>query len=128
MLKVIVDESQSKSIRVREGETKGRKWRMASQDVWIFAPGTSFPEKYNITLPDGALGYSAGEYQLDFEALLTRGQYDSLSVATRGGVLLLPVQASNQEPKNGLVDTTVTNTDTVAKPVFGDLNKRAASA
>jgi len=94
MLKVIIDDQSVNNLNVREGEKNGRKWRMANQKAWIYKPGALFPELFEITLPDGAFAYPAGEYQLDLEALLTQGSYKSLSLDMRGGVVLLPVQVA----------------------------------
>lgn len=91
MLKVLIDENQANNVRVREGEKSGRKWKMVSQKVWIYKPGSTFPEQFEITLPDGAAVYKAGNYALDFEQLLTRGQFDSLALDTRSGVVLHPM-------------------------------------
>lgn len=112
-LKVLVDQNQSLNVRVREGEKNGRKWRMSSQKVWIYKPGATFPEQFEITLPDGAFAYQPGEYALDFESMLERGQFDALAVSTRNGVLLTPVQ----------VDVAP---EAPAKPLFDKSNRASA--
>lgn len=88
-LKVIVDNSND-SVRVREGEKNGRKWRMVSQRVWIARDGSPFPERMEITLPDGVQPYAPGNYLLDLNKHVVRGQYDSLSLS-RDGITLDPV-------------------------------------
>lgn len=98
MLKVYV-ENKPGEVRIREGEKNGRKWRMVSQKVWIYKPAAKFPEAFEISLPDGVNPYETGVYTLDFEALLTRGQYDSLTISTRDGIDLILAVAPSVIPK-----------------------------
>ncbi|GAB6140868.1 hypothetical protein JCM14076_15970 [Methylosoma difficile] len=89
-LQVIIDHDQVKNVRIREGQKNGRNWRVVSQNVWIKKPNQHFPEQYSIDIPSGADPYPAGNYTIDIESMVTPGQFKSLSLDTRGGVLLTP--------------------------------------
>ncbi|WP_347986058.1 hypothetical protein [Methylomonas sp. AM2-LC] len=108
MLKVTVD-NDPQSIRIREGEKNGRKWRMVTQKVWIHKPRSPFPERFEISMPSGLDGYPPGEYVLDLEAMLEPGSYQALHLNDRDGVLLVAAH---------LVDKT--QIDTLHKSNSGD--------
>lgn len=101
MLKVTIDDSND-SVRVREGEKDGRKWRMVSQRIWVHRHGQAYPEKMEITLPNDINPYSPGDYSLDLDEYVSRGAYDALTLNTRDGIRLkpysLPTPESEKKP------------------------------
>jgi len=119
-LKVTVDVNSPRTVRVREGEKNGRKWRMAEQKVWIHTKFAPYPEQYTISLPEGSPGYPVGEYLWDMEATLARAQYDAPSMNIRDGIILEPVSLARDEPADPQpTAATTTATDTTARPLVG---------
>jgi len=89
MLNVLIDDNQTRTTRVRQGEKNGKPWRIVSQRIWVHKPGRQFPDEYEITLPNGAEPYPPGKYQLNLEQLLSRDKWGGLSIDTYGGILLV---------------------------------------
>ena len=89
-LKIIVTDSAD-SVRIREGEKNGRKWRMVSQQIWVQKAGQPYPEKMEITLPNDVNPYAPGQYELDLNEYVSRGAYDAVQLDTREGIRLKPV-------------------------------------
>jgi len=117
-LRVTVDINSPRTVRVREGEKNGRKWRMAEQKVWVHTKFAPYPEQFTISLPEGSSGYPVGEYLWDMEATLVRGQYDALTMNIRDGVILEHVSLSDDVA----VDAVKSNVDSVdgkPKALFG---------
>lgn len=118
MLEVTIDENQYRNVRIREGEKNGRRWRMASQKVWLFKPNAIYPEQFEIQLPDGSTGYAPGCYVIDIESLVTRGQFDSLSLDTRNGVLLTRQVREELKPEAPQTTNDESKGSSGVKPLF----------
>ena len=120
-LKVTVDVNSPRTVRVREGEKNGRKWRMAEQKVWIHSRFAPYPEQYTIPLPDGCNGYPVGEYLWDMEASLARAQYDAPSMNLRDGVILEPLILPSEPTtvSEEIIETTQTPQTTARPMVVG---------
>ncbi len=82
-LKVEIDENQAKDINERSGTKNGRDWKIRTQNIWVYQPGSKFPIQINFTLQEETPSYSAGDYYLDLDFAIEQGNFQALTLNTR---------------------------------------------
>ena len=70
--KVVVETTSARNISGKNAQ--GRPYDFNVQNVLVFRPGESWPDKAEITLPDARNGrpFEVGEYLLEFEPYVDR--------------------------------------------------------
>jgi len=61
----IIIEIESSAVKSRSGvSAKGREYTIRDQDALCFKPGSRYPDKIKVNVPDGQSAYQPGRYEL----------------------------------------------------------------